>query len=239
MSIETRPLESGASAADAALVCSIVAGEAHAFERLMRQHNRRLFRVARSILENDAEAEDALQEGYIKAYRAIARFRGEASLSTWLTRIVVNQALEQRRRPERTERTNSPASADDMPESDPESVPETPEILAMRRELRRLIERAIDGLPEAHRSVFMLRAVEGLSVEETSAALAISAANTKVRLLRARARLRKALGEQLGPLLEGVFTFDGERCDRIVKRVCERLSLAAPILPALGSPDRA
>lgn len=236
MSIETRPLERSAPAADAALVSSIVAGEAHAFERLMRQHNRRLFRVARSILRNDADAEDALQEGYIKAHRAIAGFRGEASLSTWLTRIVVNQALEQRRRPERPD---SPASADDMPESDADAVPETPEILAMRRELRRLIERAIDGLPEAHRSVFMLRAVEGLSVEETSVSLGISPANTKVRLLRARARLRRVLGEQLGPLLEDVFTFDGERCDRIVKRVCERLSLAAPILPALGSPDRA
>jgi RNA polymerase sigma-70 factor (ECF subfamily) len=237
MSMPTQPLERGAPAADAALVSSIVAGEAHAFERLMRQHNRRLFRVARSILRNDAEAEDAVQEGYIKAHRAIAGFRGEASLSTWLTRIVVNQALEYRRRPERA--GSSPGSADDMPESEADSVPETPEILAMRQELRRLIERAIDELPEAYRSVFMLRAVEGLSVEETSASLGISAANTKVRLLRARARLRTALGERLGPLLEDVFAFDGDRCDRIVERVCERLSLAAPILPALGGPDRA
>lgn len=236
MSMQTQALERGTRTADAALVSSIVAGEAHAFERLMRQHNRRLFRVARSILRDDAEAEDAVQEGYIKAHRAIAGFRGEASLSTWLTRIVVNQALAQRRRPGRTD---SPGSADDMPERDVDSVPETPETLAMRDELRRLIERAVDGLPEAHRSVFMLRAVEGLSVEETSASLGISPANTKVRLLRARARLRQALGEQLGPLLEDVFAFDGDRCDRIVEHVCARLSLAAPILPALGSPDRA
>lgn len=236
MSMQTQALERATPSADAALVSSIMAGEAHAFERLMRQHNRRLFRAARSILRDDAEAEDAVQEGYIKAHRAIAGFRGEASLSTWLTRIVVNQALEQRRRPERAD---APGNADHIPESTADSVPETPETLAMRDELRRLIERAVDGLPEGHRSVFMLRAVEGLSVEETSASLGISPANTKVRLLRARARLRKALGEQLGPLLEDVFAFDGDRCDRIVERVCERLLLTAPILPALGSPDRA
>lgn len=222
---------------DAALACSIVAGEPGAFERLMRQHNRRLFRVARSILRDDAEAEDALQEGYIKAHRAMAGFRGDARLSTWLTRIIVNQALESRRR--RPVQAAEPAGGESVTESGFGSTPETPETLAMRNDLRRLIEHAVDDLPEHYRNVFMLRAVEGLSVDETAASLGISEANTKVRLLRARAALRESLGQRLGPLLEDVFAFDGQRCDRIVAHVCARLGLPAPAVSgqvALSSP---
>lgn len=223
--------------ADAALVSRILAGDALAFERMMRQHNRRLFRVARSILRDDAEAEDAVQEGYIEAHRALAGFRGEAKLSTWLTRIIVNQALARRRR------RNIPAATEEeletLAEGDGDAPPETPETLAMRGELRRLIEASIDGLPDAYRTVFMLRAVEGLSVEETAATLGISSGNTKVRFLRARGQLRTTLGARLGPLLEDVFAFDGARCDRIVAQVCARLglpapSLTAPTLPAAG-----
>lgn len=222
---------------DAALACSIVAGEPGAFERLMREHNRRLFRVARSILRDDAEAEDALQEGYIKAHRAMAGFRGDARLSTWLTRIIVNQALEcRRRRP-----VEAAEQAGDEPVTDSTfgSTPETPETLAVRHDLQRLIERAIDDLPDNYRSVFMLRAVEGLSVEETAASLGISGGSTKVRLLRARSLLRESLGQRLGPLLEDVFAFDGQRCDRIVAQVCARLGLPAPAASgqvALSSP---
>lgn len=213
---------------DTALACSIAAGEAGAFEQLMRQHNRRLFRVARSILRDDAEAEDALQEGYIKAYRAMSGFRGDARLSTWLTRIIVNQALESRRRrpAEVEEQSDSEASA----EPAERSAPDTPESLAMRNDLRRLIEGAIDDLPDNYRNVFMLRAVEGLSVNETAASLDISEANTKIRLLRARALLRESLGLRLNPLLEDIFAFDGQRCDRIVARVCARLGLAESAL---------
>lgn len=211
---------------DAALACSIVAGEPGAFERLMRQYNRRLFRVARSILRDDAEAEDALQEGYIKAHRAMAGFRGDARLSTWLTRIIVNQALERRRR--RPEEAAEQAGGDPVAETRFGATSETPETLAMRRDLQRLIEHAIDDLPDNYRSVFMLRAVEGLSVDETASALGISGVNTKVRLLRARALLRESLGQRLGPLLEDVFAFDGQRCDRIVAHVCARLGLPAP-----------
>ncbi|MBS0349527.1 MAG: RNA polymerase sigma factor [Proteobacteria bacterium] len=223
---------------DAALACSIVAGEPGAFERLMRQHNRRLFRVARSILRDDAEAEDALQEGYIKAHRAMAGFRGDARLSTWLTRIIVNQALESRRR--RPAEAAEQAGAEPVTDGTFGIAPETPETLAMRNDLRRLIEHAIDDLPEHYRHVFMLRAVEGLSVDETAASLGISGVNTKVRLLRARALLRESLGQRLGPLLENVFAFDGQRCDRIVAQVCARLGLAAPAVSgqlALPSPS--
>ena len=217
--------------ADTDLARSIVANEPGAFERLMRQHNRRLFRVARSILRDDAEAEDALQEGYIKAFRAMPGYRADARLSTWLTRIIVNQALEYRRRAPAGNGAN--AHPGEYIDGDAARAPETPETLAMREDLRRLIEQAIDDLPEPYRGVFMLRAVEGLSVDETAASLGISEANTKIRMLRARARLRESLGQRLGPLLENVFAFDGQRCDRIVSHVCARLGLPAP--PPLAS----
>ncbi|NMG46279.1 RNA polymerase sigma factor, partial [Aromatoleum toluvorans] len=210
---------------DTALVQGILAGNVFAFERLMRQNNRRLFRVARSILRDDAEAEDAVQDGYIEAHRALGGFRGESQLSTWLTRIVVNQALARRRarRPEASD-----TGLDTLVDEGTDDVIQTPETEAMRAELRRIIEASIDRLPEGHRTVFMLRAVEGLSVDETAAVLGISAGNTKVRFLRARAQLREALGQHLGTLLEDVFTFDGDRCDRIVARVCTRLGLQLP-----------
>ena len=216
---------------DNALIDGILAGDALAFERMMRQHNRRLFRVARSILRDDAEAEDAVQDGYIEAHRALRGFRGESRLSTWLTRIVVNQALAHRRarRPSRDAETD----LDTLPDLGNDEIVPTPETQAMRAELRRVIEASIDHLPEAHRTVFMLRAVEGLSVDETAAVLGISAGNTKIRFLRARAQLREALGQHLGTLLEDVFSFDGERCDRIVARVCTHLGLTPTVPPNL------
>jgi RNA polymerase sigma-70 factor (ECF subfamily) len=226
------PAPAAASEPDTALVSRILAGDALAFERLMREHNRRLFRVARSILRDDAEAEDVLQEGYIRAHRALGGFRGESRLSTWLTRIVVNQALERRR--SRPLAGAADADADSLVEQGSGSLPETPETLAMRGELRRLIEASIDGLPETHRSVFILRAVEGLSVEETAASLGISQANTKVRFLRARGLLRDSLGQHLGPLIEDVFAFEGGRCDRVVAAVLARLGLSSRMLPASG-----
>lgn len=223
---------------DNALVEGILAGNPFAFERLMRQHNRRLFRVARSILRDDAEAEDAVQDSYIEAHRALRGFRGESRLSTWLTRIVVNQALAHRRA--RRSSADTDTDLDTLPDHGDDEILQTPETQAMRAELRRIIEASIDHLPEAHRTVFMLRAVEGLSVDETASVLGISAGNTKVRFLRARAQLRESLGQHLGTLLEDVFSFDGERCDRIVARVCARLGLtltAPPTLPARGEPS--
>lgn len=225
---------------DNALVRGILAGDVLAFERMMRQNNRRLFRVARSILRDDAEAEDAVQDGYIEAHRALTGFRGEARLSTWLTRIVVNQALARRRA--RRPSGDVETELDTLPAHGTDDIAQTPETQAMRAELRHIIESSIDRLPETHRMVFMLRAVEGLSVEETAVTLGISAGNTKVRFLRARAQLREALGQHLGTLLEEVFTFDGDRCDRIVARVCMRLDLqrpAPPGLPAREEPPHA
>ncbi|BAL23983.1 RNA polymerase sigma factor [Azoarcus sp. KH32C] len=242
MSPSDPPVAHAEPATETALVTRILAGDTLAFERMMRQHNRRLFRVARSILRDDADAEDAVQDGYIEAHRALAGFRGDAKLSTWLTRIIVNQALARRRR--RNMPVATEEELDTLAGGDGDAPPETPETLAMRSELRRLIEASIDGLPDAYRTVFMLRAVEGLSVEETAATLGISSGNTKVRFLRARGQLRNALGAHLGSLLEDVFAFDGARCDRIVTQVCARLglpapSLTAPSLPASGESNPA
>jgi len=142
------------SSRDTELVASVLGGHPAAFERLMRQHNRRLFRAARAILRDDAEAEDALQEGYLSAYQALPQFRGQSALATWLTRIVVNKALERLRR--RARRDGVPEDIDAHEEA-PAAPADTPEAQAMRRELRRMIESAVDRLPDGCRAVFMLR----------------------------------------------------------------------------------
>jgi RNA polymerase sigma-70 factor (ECF subfamily) len=208
-----------------------------AFEALMRRHNGRLFRVARAILRNDAEAEDALQEAYLDAYRHIADFRGGAQVVTWLTRIVMNQALMRLRRRKRdrvvvpfapretTERGAEPERAEvDMADESVESPPGA----ALRAEVRRLLERRIDDLPVAFRTVFVLRDVEDLSVQETAECLSIPEATVRTRLFRARALLREALARDLDAATAGVFGFGGERCDRIVAGVLARLEAVPP-----------
>ncbi|WP_426168194.1 RNA polymerase sigma factor [Pseudoduganella sp. R-31] len=187
-----------------------------AFEQLMRRHNRALYRTARSIVKDDAEAEDVLQEAYLLAFRAMADFRGEASMSTWLTRIVINEAIGRTRR----------RSAEIIPldvEDTMDEHQERPEQALLRSEARRLIERKIDGLPDSFRTVFVLRALEEMTVEETAACLAIPEATVRTRYFRARGLLREALSRELDVALEDAFSFDGARCDRIVANVLERL----------------
>ena len=206
--------------ADHQIVARVLAGESSALERLMRANNRRLFRTARSILRNDAEAEDAVQDGYISAYRALQQFRGQSSLSTWLTRIVVNQALARLR-------GNQQPSAEAQREGEERPAPlaDAPEAMAIRKELRRLIESSIDQLPESCRAVFMLRAVEGLSVAETAFSLDQSEGSVKTALSRARAHLRASIGREIGAGIDDFFAFDGARCDRLVAAVHRRLGL--------------
>jgi RNA polymerase sigma-70 factor, ECF subfamily len=191
------------------------------FEALMRRHNRMLFRTARAILRNDAEAEDALQDAYIQAYRSLGEFRGEAQVSTWLARIVANQALMRLRKQVRR--------ADILP-IDPSATAENvetdmerPEAAAQRAQMRHLLEAQIDALPDTYRTVFMLRAVEEMSVEETAAVLDLPAATVRTRLFRARAMLREGLAQKIDLACEDAFSFDGERCDRIVAGVMERI----------------
>jgi RNA polymerase sigma-70 factor (ECF subfamily) len=214
---------------DNALRQRVVDGEQAAFADLMRRYNRRLYRVARSILRDDAEAEDALQDAYIKAYGALPDFRGESSLATWLTRIVMNAALMRRRRSGRMaeviELGAEPGMDGLAAMHDPAQSggPEQPDQAAQRSQARGLIEAKIDCLPEVFRTVFILRAVEELSVEETGRVLDIPEATVRSRYFRARGMLREALARELDFALEDAFGFDGERCNRIVANVMRRL----------------
>ena len=194
---------------------------------MMRRHNRALYRTARSILRDDAEAEDALQEAYLKAIAAIGTFRAEARLATWLTRIVVNEALGRLRRTRRGAEVIR-LEADLGPEAaSPEAADAAPnpEARAMRTETRRIIEARIDELPDAFRTVFVLRAIEEMGVEETAAALQIPESTVRTRLFRARAMLREALARDIDVALDDAFGFAGERCERIVEGVIARLAL--------------
>ena len=205
------------SAADDAELCERVRrGDKGAFEQLMRRHNRTLFRTARAILRDDAEAEEAVQDAYLQAYRALADFRGEAKLSTWLTRIAANEALARRRKHVRRDALAPVVGLDGAAQA---CTRDGPRDLAERGELRRLIEASIDRLPEALRSVFVLRAVENLSVEETAAALGIRPPTVRSRFFRARSRLRTALSGDIDVTLDDAFSFAGARCDRIVAGV--------------------
>lgn len=188
------------------------------FEQLMRRHNRALYRTARSIVKDDAEAEDVLQEAYLLAFRNMGSFRGESSVTTWLTRIVINQAIARSRKKGRMAEIIELDGELMMDEHN-----ERPEQALLRSEARRLIEQKIDGLPDAFRTVFVLRALEEMTVEEIAACLDIPAATVRTRYFRARGLLREALSRELDVALEDAFAFDGARCDRIVANVLARL----------------
>ena len=197
-----------------------------AFEAVMRRHNGRLFRVARVILKNDADAEDALQDAYLDAYRHLDGFRAEAELSTWLTRIVVNQSLMRLRRQKR-DGTVVPF-AQDGGEAAPEvevrdEKAESPSNAMLRTEMRRILERRIDELPVAYRTVFVMREIEDMTVEETAQCLEIPSSTVRTRLFRARALLRASLSRDVDMATGDVFAFAGARCDRIVAAVLARL----------------
>ena len=220
------PTSLAAEAPDAELAVRVAAGEPAAFEALMRRHNRALFRTARAILRDDAEAEDALQEAYLQALGAIGNYRAEAKLSTWLARIVANESLMRVRK--RTRRAAivplQPGAAEgEINEIPDDNMDDKPERSAQRSEMRRLLEAEIDSLPDDYRVVFVLRAVEELSVEETADALGIPQATVRTRLFRARSLLREALASKIDLACEEAFSFAGERCDRIVAHVLERM----------------
>jgi RNA polymerase sigma-70 factor (ECF subfamily) len=222
---------SATSLSDAELASRIALGDTRAFELVMRRNNRLLYRTARSILRDDAEAEDCLQEAYLQAFRSIAGFRAEAKLSTWLTRIVINQALAKLRR---DKTRDASISLDNVIDIDgrvdgveaTHSGPAQPDAAVLREELRGLLERHIDRLPTAFRTVFVLRALEELSVEETAATLGIPDATVRTRFFRARSLLRETLEGEVDAALTDAFAFDGARCDRIVAAVLHRLRSA-------------
>jgi RNA polymerase sigma-70 factor, ECF subfamily len=211
---------------DSELAQRIGRGDHAAFERLMRRHNSKLFRVARAILRDDADAEDALQEAYLDAFRHIREFRGAARLSTWLTRIVVNHALMRRRKQARDravvafgeERWGAHQEGDVADEAS-----ESPATSILREEVRKVLERKIDELPLAFRTVFVMRDVEDMTVQETAECLSIPPATVRTRLFRARTLLREALARDMDAATVEVFGFAGDRCDRIVTAVLDRL----------------
>lgn len=199
---------------DTELIARILSGDMRALETLMRLHNRTLYRTARAILRDDAEAEDAVQDAYVRAYRALGTFRGESKLSTWLVRITANEALMRRRRNARTAMAPTDVEPDDLVSG--EAGPESD---AQRGEMRRLLEARIDALPDPYRVVFVLRALEELTVEETAAALGIPDATVRTRYFRARGLLREWLAGDIDTTLRDAFAFAGARCDRIVRKV--------------------
>jgi RNA polymerase sigma-70 factor (ECF subfamily) len=216
---------------DAELVRRVQAGDVAAFELVMRRNNRRLFRVARSLLRDAAEAEDALQEAYLSAYQAMPRFRAEASLATWLSRLVVNECMTRLRRQLRRHNIVPIVSTQALGSPEEDSVAEptrtagddTPDRALVRSELRSLLERRIDALPEDFRAVFVLRSVEELSVEETAGCLGIPEATVRTRHFRARSLLRESIAQDLDLAERDVFEFGGLHCDRVVAAVLARL----------------
>ena len=215
---------------DAELAGRAARGDQAAFERIMRLHNRKLFRTARAILRDDGEAEDALQEAYLHAYRSFAEFRGDAQLSTWLARIVANEALQRlRKRERRAEIVPMQAGVTDqeLEGAADMKTDKSPEAATHSGELRRVLEKQIDALPDDYRAVFMLRAVEELTVEETAAILAIPEATVRSRFFRARSLLRESLAKEIDVAYEDAFGFAGDRCDRIVANVMARIRAKA------------
>jgi RNA polymerase sigma-70 factor (ECF subfamily) len=223
--LQSAPVRVSATTPEAELVSRAASGDGAAFEILMRRHNQLLFRTARSIIRSDAEAEDAVQEAYLRAWRALGSYRAESRLSTWLVRIVTNEALGRLRRTgaqviplEAAMTTPEPRDQDvltDAPDRGPEQA-------LLRVQLRKMVEARIDLLPEAYRTVFMLRAVEEMSVEEVAKALDIPEATVRTRFFRARSLLRESLASNVDTAIGEVFAFDGARCDRIVANVLAR-----------------
>lgn len=210
---------------DAALVERLVAGDRAAFEVLMRRHNRRLYRMARAVLRDPTEAEDALQDAYLRVWRCIGQFRGEAALSTWIARLLLNECASRLRRSARRQNVIPMASA--IPQGEVDAVADTnaelPEQTLARLEARALIERKLDELPERFRLVFLLRSVEELDVDTVAELLDIPAATVRSRHFRAKAMLRELLARTLDVAEREVFEFGGEHCDRLVARVMARL----------------
>jgi RNA polymerase sigma-70 factor, ECF subfamily len=222
---------------DEDVVARILAGETAMFEIIMRRYNQRLYRVARAILRNDGEAEDVMQDAYVRAYEHLDQFAGKAKFSTWLTRIAVHEALARQHRARRYQELEPVSEREGDPMDRFASLALNPEQQASNSEIRRLLEEAVEKLPDSYRTIFMLRDVEEMSTTDAADVLEISEENVKVRLHRARALLRKSLYARAGMERKEAFDFHATRCDRVVKNVFERIqkldlkkeSSAAPI----------
>jgi RNA polymerase sigma-70 factor (ECF subfamily) len=213
---------------DGDLVRRALARDSSAFRIIMQTYNRRLYRIARSILRDDAEAEDAVQESYVRAFTHLQNFRGESSLATWLSRITINEALGRLR----ARRVTVDLAAVEIQGTAAEIIPfpltsksDDPERTMAQRELLQLVEKATDNLPEIYRTVFITRVIEGMSVEETADILNLRPETVKTRLHRARRLVYEQLNKQIGPVLMDAFPFAGRRCERMTAVVMKRLGL--------------
>jgi RNA polymerase sigma-70 factor (ECF subfamily) len=217
---EVRP--SGANLDDEAIVARVCGGDTALFEVLMRRHNQRAYRVARAVVRDETEAEDVMQQAYINAFTHLAQFEARARFSTWLTRIVVREALSRKRSAARGERDRpnaaSTAEVDRLSARGPD-----PERQAYAGELARILESAVDALPDGYRAVFMLRDIEGLSTSETAAGLDLGEEAVKTRLHRARAMVRRSVSARMGAASVEAFSFPATRCNRVVAAVLREI----------------
>ena len=207
---------------DVELALQASAGNAIAFETIVRRHNRLLFRTARGVVADDAEAQDVVQETYLRAFANLRSYRGEASLGTWLARIAINLALATLRKKGRPVQWEDGANPGDAM-SDESTEDEAPHAMAERGEMRLLLQASIEDLPVIYRSVFILRAVQEMTVEETAYCLGVSQDVVKTRFLRARAMLREALSTRIEAGARDTFAFAGERCDAVLAHVMAEL----------------
>lgn len=221
-------LRENARSDESDLVRRALSRDGAAFRTIMERHNRRLYRIARAVLRDDSEAEDAVQESYVRAFANLGTFRGDSSLATWLGRIALNEALGRlrRRRPavpiDTMEVLRTDAQIIQFPNA---MTAEDPERTMAQREILRLVERATEALPEIFRTVFVTRVIEGMSVQETAELLDIEPETVKTRLHRARHLLRDQLESEIGPVLLDAFPFAGRRCARVTDAVLRRLGL--------------
>jgi len=209
---------------DEEVVRRVLDGETALFELIMRRYNQRLYRVARAILRDDSEAEDVMQDAYVRAYGHLSQFAGRSQFATWLTRIAIHEALARVQRRKKTDQLGANKWNDGEGEMNIAATALNPEEQLSASELGRALESAILSIPEQYRLVLMMRDVEQLSTSETATALDLSEENVKVRLHRARAIVRKNLFAQVGSEAPRAFGFMGERCDRVVARVMARIA---------------
>jgi RNA polymerase sigma-70 factor, ECF subfamily len=219
---------------DEEVVARVLAGDSSQFEILMRRYNQRLFRVARAILADDAEAQDVMQEAYLRSFRELANFRGEARFATWLTRIACHEALARAQKRRRLVpmagggggqggHGGDSGTGEPPNPTDPPARTAGPDRELENRELRTVLQEAVEILPDPLRTVFCLREIEGLSTEQTADALGLTVENVRVRLHRAKRALRQTLDGRIGQEVRRLYLFDGPRCDRMVEEVFARL----------------
>jgi RNA polymerase sigma-70 factor (ECF subfamily) len=218
------------TAADTELVQRAIGRDEAAIRSIMQANNRRLYRLARGILRNDSEAEDVVQETYVRALTHLEDFRGDSSLATWLSRIAMNEALGRlrRQRPGVDLDSLPPGTLEAQIIQFPHSASsEDPEKTMAQREIQRVVEHAIDELPDNFRIVFITRVIEGMNVEETAEILGLKPETVKTRLHRARAMLRENVEKKIGPVVMEAFPFAGKRCERLTTAVLKRLGFTA------------